>query len=71
MNSLQIFDFWLGLCEKYGLKVMLDVHSAEADNSGHIAPMWYKGSITPEQFYQGWEWIVAGTRTTTPSWRRT
>jgi aryl-phospho-beta-D-glucosidase BglC (GH1 family) len=59
MNSLQIFDYWLGLCEKYGLKVMLDVHSAEADNSGHIAPMWYKGSITSEQFYQGWEWAVS------------
>ncbi|MBN1171034.1 MAG: cellulase family glycosylhydrolase [Micromonosporaceae bacterium] len=59
MNSLEIFDYWLGLCERYGLKVMLDVHSAEADNSGHVAPMWYKGSITPELFYQGWEWVAA------------
>jgi endoglucanase len=57
-NSLQIFDFWLQLCEQYGIKVMLDVHSAEADNSGHIHPVWYKGSITPELFYQGWEWVT-------------
>ena len=58
MNSLQIFDYWLGLCEKYGLKVMLDVHSAEADNSGHIYPVWYKGTITTELFYQAWEWVT-------------
>ncbi|MBT8227416.1 MAG: cellulase family glycosylhydrolase [Dactylosporangium sp.] len=59
MNSLEIFDYWLELCEQYGLKVLLDVHSAEADNSGHVAPMWYRDSITPELFYQGWEWIAA------------
>jgi aryl-phospho-beta-D-glucosidase BglC (GH1 family)/chitodextrinase len=58
-NSLQIFDYWLALCEQYGIKVMLDVHSAEADNSGHIYPVWYKGSITTELFYQAWEWVTA------------
>ncbi|WP_307854440.1 cellulase family glycosylhydrolase [Micromonospora sp. C31] len=58
-NGLQIFDYWLQLCEQYGLKVMLDVHSAEADNSGHIHPMWYKGTITTEHFYQAWEWVTA------------
>ncbi|MDQ1294690.1 MAG: endoglucanase [Actinomycetota bacterium] len=59
LDSQQIFDYWLGLCEKYGLKVLLDLHSAEADNSGHIAPMWYKGSITSEMFYSAWEWVAA------------
>jgi endoglucanase len=58
MNNLQIFDFWLGLCERLGIKVMLDVHSAEADNSGHIYPLWFKGTITTEQFYQAWEWVT-------------
>jgi len=62
MDSQQIFDYWLGLCEKYGLKVLLDLHSAEADNSGHIAPMWYKGSITSEMFYSAWEWVTAEYR---------
>ena len=47
-NNLQIFDYWLPLCEQYGIKVILDVHSAEADNSGHIYPVWWKGSITTE-----------------------
>lgn len=58
MTTLEIFDYWLELCEQYGLKVMLDVHSAEADNSGHVYPMWYKGSITSEDFYETWEWVA-------------
>ncbi|GIJ50712.1 hypothetical protein Val02_75980 [Virgisporangium aliadipatigenens] len=61
-NSLQVFDYWLGLCEQFGIKVMIDVHSAEADNAGHNYPVWYKGSITAELFYQGWEWITTRYR---------
>lgn len=57
-NSLQIFDYWLTLCEKYGIKVFLDVHSAEADNAGHVYPVWWKGSITTEDVYAGWEWVA-------------
>ncbi|MFE2918138.1 cellulase family glycosylhydrolase, partial [Kitasatospora indigofera] len=63
LTTLQVFDHWLALCEKYGLKVLLDVHSAEADNSGHLYPVWWKGSVTVEQFYQGWEWVAARYRT--------
>ncbi len=58
-TSLEIFDYWLRLCEQYGIKVMLDVHSAEADNSGHVYPVWWKGAITTEQFYTAWEWVTA------------
>jgi endoglucanase len=63
MNSLQIFEYWLELCERNGIKVLLDVHSAEADNSGHIHPVWYKGTVTPEMYYQGWEWAAARWKT--------
>jgi aryl-phospho-beta-D-glucosidase BglC (GH1 family)/chitodextrinase len=58
-TSLEIFDHWLALCEQYGIKVMLDVHSAEADNSGHVHPVWWKGTITSEDFYTAWEWVTA------------
>lgn len=58
LNNLQVFDYWLDLCEQNGLKVILDVHSAEADNSGHVYPMWYKGDVTTEDVYKGWEWIA-------------
>ncbi|MFC9268247.1 glycoside hydrolase family 5 protein [Streptomyces zhihengii] len=58
-NTLQVFDAFLALAEKYGMKVMLDVHSAEADNSGHIHPVWWKGAVTTEDFYAAWEWVTA------------
>jgi cellulase/cellobiase CelA1 len=58
MTTLEVWDHWLALCARYGIKVLVDVHSAEADNSGHLYPLWYKGSITPELFYQAWEWLA-------------
>ncbi|GAA1865422.1 cellulase family glycosylhydrolase [Myceligenerans crystallogenes] len=61
-NSKQVFDQFLSLCEKYGLKVVLDVHSAAADNSGHIHPVWWNASFTTEQFYQAWEWVATTYR---------
>jgi endoglucanase len=57
-TTLQVFDAFLALCERYGIKVLLDTHSAEADNSGHIHPVWWKGAVTTEQFYQAWEWVA-------------
>ncbi|MCM4084886.1 cellulase family glycosylhydrolase [Actinoplanes sp. TRM88002] len=63
LDSLEIFEYWLDLCETYGIKVLLDVHSAEADNSGHIHPVWYKGSVTPELYYQAWEWAATRWKT--------
>ncbi|MEU7901303.1 cellulase family glycosylhydrolase [Actinoplanes sp. NPDC049118] len=62
-TTLEVFDAFLALCERYGMKVLLDVHSAEADNSGHVYPVWYKGSVTPELFYQAWEWVAQRYRT--------
>ncbi|WP_236120672.1 cellulase family glycosylhydrolase [Cellulomonas palmilytica] len=58
-TSLEVFDRFLALSEKYGLKVMLDLHSAEADNAGHFHPVWWKGTITVDDFYAGWEWVTA------------
>lgn len=57
-TSLDVFDAFLAHSKQIGMKVLLDVHSAEADNSGHVAPLWFKGSITPEDFYSTWEWIT-------------
>ncbi|MFI7544019.1 cellulase family glycosylhydrolase [Actinoplanes sp. NPDC049599] len=62
-TTLQVFDAFLALCRQYGMKVLLDVHSAEADNSGHNHPVWWKGTITTENFYQAWEWVTARYKT--------
>jgi len=58
LTDLEVFDAFLVKAKAIGLKVMLDVHSAEADNSGHFYPLWYKGDITTEIFYQSWEWVT-------------
>ncbi|GAB2528886.1 cellulase family glycosylhydrolase [Microbulbifer agarilyticus] len=57
-TTLEIFDATVAYAKKYGVKIMVDVHSAEADNSGHFEPMWYKGEITSEIFYETWEWMA-------------
>lgn len=57
-TSLEIFDRFLELAELTGIKVMLDVHSAEANNAGHVAPLWYTENLTEEDFIETWEWVA-------------
>ena len=45
-NSQEIFDYMLGLCKTNGIKVMLDIHSAETDPSGHMKNVWYTSRIS-------------------------
>lgn len=58
-NSLEIFDYVLTLCEQNGLKVMLDIHSAETDASGHNAPLWYTSKISADQYLEALDWVSA------------
>ncbi|PCK06005.1 MAG: glycosyl hydrolase family 5 [Alteromonadaceae bacterium] len=58
LNSIEVFDYFLAQAKSCGLKVMVDVHSAEADNSGHIAPLWYKGSVTTEDWVNTLGWVA-------------
>lgn len=57
-NTLEIFEAFLGAAKDRGLKVILDVHSAEADNMGHMAPMWWTNKVSAEEFYATWEWVA-------------
>lgn len=58
LNSLEVFDYFLAQSKSCGLKVLMDVHSAEADNSGHIQPMWYKGDITTQDWIDTLAWMA-------------
>lgn len=57
-NSLEIFDYFLSVAKACGVKVMLDVHHPDQNNSGHTYWGWEKGSITVDDFYNTWEWIA-------------
>lgn len=62
LNSLEIFDVFLNLCEINGLKVMIDIHSARTDPMGHMANMWYTDDFSAEEYFAALEWMAARYR---------
>lgn len=58
MNSQQIFDYFLKLAEENGIKVMLDIHSAETNASGHTVNLWYTDKVKTEDFYSALEYMA-------------
>lgn len=58
MTSLDMFDYTLKKCKELGIKVMVDIHHADDNNSGHIYPLWFKGDITSEIFFATLEWMA-------------
>ena len=58
MNSLEIFDYFLKLCQDNGIKVMPDIHSAQTDASGHMANLWYTDKVYVEEYYSALEWMA-------------
>ncbi|MDQ2087474.1 cellulase family glycosylhydrolase [Herbivorax sp. ANBcel31] len=58
LNSFELFNLMLENIERLGMKVVLNVHSAETDNQGHIYPLWFKGDITEEVFQEAWVWMA-------------
>ena len=57
MDSFKVWGFVLKWCKEVGLKIMLDIHSAESHAAGHIFPLWYHGSFTTEDWLEALEWI--------------
>ena len=57
-NSLEIFDYVLSLCEENGIKVMIDIHSANTDAAGHNHPVWYTDKISEDQYVEALTWIA-------------
>lgn len=57
MNSLEIFDYVIDKCDTLGLKIMIDIHSAETNAAGHYAPLWYSGDITEAMYLESLDWI--------------
>jgi len=58
LNSYELFNLMLKNFKRVGIKVILDVHSAQTDNQGHTHPLWYKGAITEEVFKEAWVWVA-------------
>ena len=58
MNSLEIFDYVLSLCEQNGMKIIIDIHCAKTDAAGHNYPVWYNGNITEDDFVEALSWCA-------------
>ena len=59
MNSLEIFDYVLSLCEQNGMKVMVDIHSVKTDAAGHNHPVWYNDGFTEADYIESLRWLPA------------
>ena len=59
MNSLEIFDYVLSLCEQNGMKVMVDIHSVKTDAAGHNHPVWYNDGFTEADYIESLRWLAA------------
>ena len=57
MSSFEVWGLVLLWCKEVGIKIMLDIHSAETNPSGHIIPLWYHGQFTTEDWLEALEWI--------------
>lgn len=58
MNSLEIFDYVLQLCEQNGMKVIIDIHTVKTDASGHNYPLWYRQDMTVDDFVESLAWVA-------------
>jgi len=58
LNSLEIFDYFLVLCEKNGIKVMVDIHCAKTDAQGHNVNLWYTDEISVDDYYDALLWVA-------------
>jgi len=59
MDSLQIFEYVLGQCRANGLKLIIDIHSAETNASGHMINLWYTDKISMEDYLFALSWMAA------------
>jgi hypothetical protein len=63
-NSMEIFDIIMRYCKELGIKVMIDVHSPDANNSGHNYELWYgkesttAGVITTDMWVDTLAWLA-------------
>jgi aryl-phospho-beta-D-glucosidase BglC (GH1 family) len=58
MNSLEIFDHFLKLAEDNGIKVLIDIHSAETDSMGHMANLWYTDKVSADEYLAALRWTA-------------
>ena len=57
-DSFRLWTQAMTWCKELGIKIMVDVHSAESLANGHTYNMWYSGKYTTEDWYEALEWVA-------------
>lgn len=58
-NSMEIFDIIVQKCKNYGIKCFIDIHSPDANNSGHDYELWYgKAGVTTDVWIDTLVWLA-------------
>ncbi|MBE6856920.1 MAG: cellulose 1,4-beta-cellobiosidase [Ruminococcus sp.] len=55
------FDIWnqaVAWCRENGIKIMMDVHSAETASAGHQYPVWYTDTYSTEDWLEALAWFA-------------
>ncbi|MDE7121879.1 MAG: cellulase family glycosylhydrolase, partial [Oscillospiraceae bacterium] len=67
MGSLEVFEVIMAKCKKYGVKILVDVHSPALHNSGHNYNVWYYNSKAGD--CDNMAVTEDGTKVTTEMWQ--
>jgi aryl-phospho-beta-D-glucosidase BglC (GH1 family) len=68
-DSEGIFEVVVEKCKKYGIKIIMDIHSPAAHNSGHNYNVWYYNSAAGDA--DNMAVTADGTQVTTEMWQET
>lgn len=59
--TMYSFDVWnkaVEWCEEAGIKIMIDIHSAETASAGHQIHLWYTDKFSTEDWMTALEWFA-------------
>lgn len=58
LDSKSLFNKAVEWCDEAGIKIMIDIHSAETHAAGHNFALWYNDTYSTEDLYTALEWFA-------------
>ncbi len=58
MYSFDIWNLAVKWCKENGIKIMIDIHSAETASAGHQVPVWYSDKFSEDDWVEALEWVT-------------
>ncbi len=58
MYSFDIWNYAVKWCRENGIKIMIDIHSAETASAGHQVSLWYTDKFSTEDWLEALEWFA-------------